>query len=531
MKKRPFLLLLLPILASCQIDFLTDGFSYLSANAVPIRLGESPVTYYTFFDQTDAGGKNCLPPTGKSNVLVLPVEIDGYPFLDSIIDDLEAVYNGTSATLGYPSVSEFYSVSSYGRKELDFEIAPVYELGLDLKESFEEAGRERLSNFVLSRALPFYAKSHDLSSFDLDEDGYIDAIAIVYSAPDYQSHDYGSSFPSDDASELWAYTYYASSSSLSSPSPRAHSWISSSFLYKGANLLLDPHTFIHETGHLFGLEDYYSYDQSDASVPSSDPEKYRSPLGMLDMMDYGLLDHNAWSKFALGWIEPWHVDESCFRLGEEITVELKDLETSGEAIVIPARGSDYKGHAFDEFMMIELFAPVGLNSFDAGKSYQAGYPKGYTMPGLRIYHVDARMVGKGNYSGVSSDPADIAWGHLDNPINGHFDVAASNTASRSEAPSRAPLISLIEAEGKNTLKNENYESTGRLFGADNRALFYPDANHAHFSMDDFAPFFANIDPSGKALMNDGSEWGYSIRVNGIKKSGDGYSASITISLD
>ena len=84
MKKRPFLLLLLPILASCQIDFLTDGFSYLSANAVPIRLGESPVTYYTFFDQTDAGGKNCLPPTGKSNVLVLPVEIEkAYNFFNN----------------------------------------------------------------------------------------------------------------------------------------------------------------------------------------------------------------------------------------------------------------------------------------------------------------------------------------------------------------------------------------------------------------------------------------------------------------
>ena len=46
--------------------------------------------------------------------------------------------------------------------------------------------------------------------------------------------------------------------------------------------------------------DYYNYDAGDES--STTP--YLAPAGCLDMMDFNIGDHMAYSKFLLGWIEP-----------------------------------------------------------------------------------------------------------------------------------------------------------------------------------------------------------------------------------
>ena len=58
---------------------------------------------------------------------------------------------------------------------------------------------------------------------------------------------------------------------------------------------LDTHTYIHETGHFLGLNDYYS-----------DTPTY-SPIGKHDMMDANVGDHNSYSKMLLGWTKPYLV--------------------------------------------------------------------------------------------------------------------------------------------------------------------------------------------------------------------------------
>ena len=44
---------------------------------------------------------------------------------------------------------------------------------------------------------------------------------------------------------------------------------------------LDTHTFVHESGHLLGLNDYYCYDT----------ENTWDPAGVLDMQSYNVGDH------------------------------------------------------------------------------------------------------------------------------------------------------------------------------------------------------------------------------------------------
>lgn len=537
MKKFGFLaVLLLPFLASCGLDLGTAGYSYIEADTVLPRAEETNLTYHDFFYQVDVGSRKCLPGSGESRLLVIPVAFEDFPFGQYIVQDLQAVYQSKNGN--YPSVSSFYDVSSYGQKQLTFEIAPVFDTDLTLKEAFDLAGSKRLSSYLLPLAVNSY--EGDLASFDLDQDGYLDGVVLVYSAPDYQSYDYSSLLDEDEKSELWAYTYNLSGQPANHerPSPFSYSWISSSFIEKGeaGGLSYDPHTFIHEMGHLLGLDDYYSTDRTDPSSSAPASEKYRAPLGMLDTMDYGLLDHNAFSKWSLGWINPFYVEEEAFGSKRSITVELKDLVTYGEAICIPARGKDYFGNAFGEYILVELYSPTSLNSYDAGRHYQSGYPNGYSMPGLRLYHVDARMWGKGQAFGnayYGGNPADINWGHLGvNPLNASYDVAASNTYSQSSpANRRFNLLHLLEADGTYTFKNEGFEEKGYLFGADNSTLFYPDATHGEFDMKRFASFFVNEDENGEGLFNDGSSFGYQIRINGIHalKEG-GHEASITISL-
>lgn len=80
------------------------------------------------------------------------------------------------------------------------------------------------------------------------------------------------------------------------------SWGSYFFMTEGnyqsllTGFLPDAHTYIHETGHILGLEDYYSYANS-----KENPEY---PVGGLDMMDYNIGDHMAFSKYLLNWISP-----------------------------------------------------------------------------------------------------------------------------------------------------------------------------------------------------------------------------------
>ena len=65
--------------------------------------------------------------------------------------------------------------------------------------------------------------------------------------------------------------------------------------YDPTGIIVDAHTFIHETGHLLGLDDYYDYND------------YRGAKGGLygaDMMDNNIGDHGSVNKLLLGWIEP-----------------------------------------------------------------------------------------------------------------------------------------------------------------------------------------------------------------------------------
>jgi len=415
-----------------------------------------------------------LPSLGQHSLLVLPIELSGYPFATSTLQDLVTVFNGagSSATGYYESVSSFYAKSSYGALNLSYTVAPKYVSSYTPSTLYAlNSDPTDGSTSMLRSALSYYKSTSgdDCRRFDSDSDGLIDAVILIYSCPDNSRDPTIKSL--DKADLYWAYCSWdfakKNEASVASPIGNAYMWASYDFMYIGATSpSVDAHTYIHESGHLMGLPDYYCYDT--ASNPTTGKRSHPSPLGGVAMMDENVSDHDIATKFALGWLHPYVVNGAC-------DLTLRPSQTSGDCLLFPAKGSTWNGSAFTEYLLLELYTPTGLNELDATTAYSY-HPQGYTLPGVRLLHVDARIVDWS--SGAYEEDPQGSF------ISGHFyGVGANNTPSRRHGEASTgnyDAIKLLQADGSNSLsygsgkgKNTNLFATGSSFALKTFAQDFP----------------------------------------------------------
>ena len=447
---------------------------------------------------------------GDIKLLVIPVKIKGYENV-ATQDNLTKIKNaffGETKQTGWESVSSFYKKSSYGLLNISGTVTDEwYDCGLTTNEltALEPApGTNNSGSFdktwpILEGAVDWYKTTyHDnCTQFDNDGDGLIDGVWLVYGAPNHKNKS------SLNEKLFWAYNFKDYSVDInnrvpSNPVGYSYCWASYDFMeaggYGSGAEQVDAHTYIHETGHLLGLEDYY--------VSNLHPgELNYGPMGGLDMMDYNILDHNAWSKYSYGWIKPYVVSDSC-----EIT--LKPSCTSGQAIILPT-SNGFNGSAFDEFIMMEYYTPDVLNYQDSFFGYSS-YPHGFTENGVRIYHVDARI--------ATSTTSGATATYDDNfePNDERAMVAASNSSGinkrnteRFLKASSLPenflkfrLIQELDCEHKRNFDTEKQVVAGREVGcfADNSTLFQ---NGDTFNYSSYKESFPNYVYGGNETMNDG----------------------------
>jgi len=451
-------------------------------------LPETVDPLFNYQDLQVASGINSIPtPRTDLNILVIPMELTDYPFSSITLTRLETLFNGSAASTDYwESVSSFYEKTSYGNIDMNFTIAPKYNTGYTAAQAaqLDVTDTQYFTTNLLRDAVANYKTANGSTStqqFDSDDNGYIDAVWMIYSCPNYSN----SSSIANISKDYWAYVFwdYNQSSSTSSPNALNYAWASFDFMYEGGGTSkVDGHTYIHETGHLLGLDDYYNYD---------DDSTYK-PTGGIDMMDYNVTDHNVWSKMLLGWTKPYVVTGNA-----EITIN--PAESSGDAILI---ADSWNGTSYDEFLMLELYTPTGLNALDSQTAYNGSYPRGYTIPGIRMYHVDSRM-GEYNYSNVFLSYKDPTSSVLyNNSTQRYFAIANSNTPSRS-ADSEYRLIHMIQATGTNTFDTGGTGTNADLFTTG--GTFSMAANGAQF--------FKN-----GSLLNNGNALGYSIQFTNVTSS-------------
>ncbi|MCI2068080.1 MAG: hypothetical protein LKJ88_00680 [Bacilli bacterium] len=468
MKKKiiPFLAsVALMTLSSCSIDFGFSAIYSVSTTSVATSFtGSREDPFYNgseyFRKMLINGGMYSAPSTGNVKALVVPVVFkdDQSTYSDTSAKGIElkskmqTAFFGTANETGYwESLSSYYTKSSYGKLNISGTVTPYLNLDYTVDQALASIPKGKdsasITNTIAEKAYDafFTNGSYNYKDYDSDNDGIIDLVWLVY------CHDYSRS---DNTSLLWAYTYWDSSANYSHLAN--YSWASSSFMDE-SGVGVDAHTFIHETGHQFGLDDYYSYDNS----PS------RSPMGGVDMMDNNIVDHCSFSKYCLDWVSPivGKKDQS---------YTLKPFESSGDCLIL---GDNFNGTCFDEYFIAEYYTPTGLNALDTANDYDNAGVYGLSQSGLRILHVDQRL---GKFTSKGWD------GYLyDNPSTQshssyYYWMINSNSKCYCSSSTNYCLVNLVQASGKTNLletssggasshfanNNDIFTSTSKVFGQD-----------------------------------------------------------------
>lgn len=482
-----------------------DGSSY----GAPVLAGDATGTNYSSrkskydsWDVESASGSYRLPSTGRQNILVIPVKISDYSSIctDKTRQDIYDTFFGNASDTGWESLASFYSKSSFGQLTINGTVSGWYDCGYSssslAKLTSSENGYQPTWT-VLEGAISWYEETYktNCSEFDNNNDGLIDGVWLIYSAP-YHTKSNGL-----DSDTFWAYTYidYSVRETSSTRVGYDYCWASYAFMYEGYGTdSLDAHTFIHETGHLMGLDDYYASSSVKGTLNYA-------PMGGIDMMDYNVIDHDAYSKFALGWIHPFVVTGST-------EIMLKPAATSGQAILLPT-SDGWNGSAFDEYMLLEYYTPEVNNKSDSESAYING-ARGFTKNGVRIYHVDARM------AKVTTSGESYSYSYTDTIVPLSNDagtvMAHSNGNSRNVLDINYRLIQEMDCTGKRNFDTDYDLLKQEIYVADNTSLFQDGST---FAFDSYRNSFPNYFYNKTSTMNNGTAFGYSVSFSSSSSSG------------
>ena len=338
------------------------------------------------------------PSTGDANILVIPVWFtDSSTYIatankENVREDIHTAYFGTNEETGWRSVKTYYEEESHGALSLNGVVSDWYECNKASTYYGNDASMDKTLSLVISAADWYFKENPSASRLDYDnnKDGFLDGVMLIYGAPDSQA--LGKSNDSN-YDNLWAYCYWVqeeSEQNVTKPGANAFFWASYDFMYDktlaasktgiskayhsgdNSHCNIDTHTYIHEMGHMFGLNDYYDYSSQ------------YNPAGGFSMQDANVGGHDPFSAFTLGWGKAYIPETT-------VTINLKPFVETGEMILLSPNYNEYNS-PFDEYLLLEFYTPTGLNELDSTYRYlSSSYPKGPQDMGIRLWHVDGRL--------------------------------------------------------------------------------------------------------------------------------------------
>ena len=359
------------------------------------------------------------PTTGSPAVLVIPVEFSdataqskGYS-----IANIKRIFCGTD--IPYYSVHDYFFISSYEQLDLDITVIDSWFQPKNNSRYYENATYDYYGSqvaigdqLILDEALAYLATIMDLSQFDSDNNGVIDAVVLV------NTLDIG------DDDFHWAYRYWNMYTDndgyyyeYDNVSANDYVWVSYEFMFEAydengdANYditnPLNSYTFIHEFSHILGADDYY------------DTTEETEPLGGCDVMDAMPGDHNPYSKFNFGWL----TTSKLIVTNSTVTVNLNAFTKTGDTIIIANNWDESLG-AYQEYYVVMYYTATGLNAEDAGY---------FLRDGIVVYHINSSLYAE-EYEGET-----------------YYDVYNNNTSAKDEYGTQDNLIEyVLSSEGNYT---------------------------------------------------------------------------------
>lgn len=458
------------------------------------------------FVQNNYWTMSSCPVSGSPKLLIVPIwftdssSVISSSYKERVRSDIETAFLGTEEETGWHSVSSFYKEESDGALNITGVVTDWYECGYKISTV---GSNDSYTDSIIDEATDWYFNNNPTAKrtdFDYDGDGYLDGIMAIYAAPDSSNEAYSR------YSNFWAYTYWLDNyPSTSNPQACAYFWSSYDFMYGSTtarsrtgkdyyggdtrHCTVDAHTFIHEFGHVLGLDDYYDYSSYGYN-----------PAGGFSMQDLNVGGHDPYSVLTMGWADPYIPTESC-------TIEIGSFQSTKDLILLTPSWNSYDS-PFDEYFLLELYTPTGLNEFDSDYSYGGSYPQGPSTTGIRLWHVDARLYDAATVNTLTTNPAiSSESGVLMAMSNSYSGDYASELGSSYYNYNQLQLI-------RNST-SATYRPTDDLDASD---LFLDGDT---FLMARYTRQFVN---SSRLNSNRSLGWSFSVSING---SGDTATASIT----
>ena len=290
------------------------------------------------------------PWSGEVHIMVLLIQFPDYPASSSH----DAAYF-EDLLFGHQAGSmwDFYNENSYGQFSINGTVVPVWlnaTHNMTYYGNYEFTNSEAQGNAqtLVREAVQLADQYVDFGPFDEDGDGYVDHLAMVHSGPTDESN--GGGGPAGDPA-IWSHRWGISAEQVDGVNVTG-------YFMQGEGTPMG--VFAHEYGHNLGLPDLYDTDYSSSGI------------GRWGIMSGGSWNNGgrtpaqfcAWSKIAMGWLEP------TIPSGTTANLTVPRVEDHAMAFKLPIGGLDSA-----QYFLIENRQKV---LYDA---YLPGH-------GLLIWHID-----------------------------------------------------------------------------------------------------------------------------------------------
>lgn len=462
-----------------------------------------------YFGENTPWNYHYAKSSGTMNMLVIPVWFTNSTnfFNEShktqIVEDLTPVFNATYEELGYHSVKSYYEQESNGLLTVNSKICEDWYISNTSSTDYadnDDVSATKFGNYtkLAEAACNWYFENNpqdSVSNYDFDNDNKVDTIVLYYGANYYGAksdnnsstafvhHEYKDEYHYNNGAFIPVGSLYdLNNKSVDVSVQKATDDLST--LVTEFNFARRSRIALHEIGHFFGNLDLYTL-RSDSA-----------PAGKFSMQDNNVGRHDPFHTNVLGWTMPKVYAAKDYEVGQEIELVLNDIESTKENIVLTDKYNE-NNSLFDEYLLMEMYSPTGLNSPDCSTVINTP-----NEAGIRLWHINAILEdwNERDEDGNILKTSKITEGHSHQFANSNFDNEKD--------------LDIVHYIRNNV--NETYNTTSRFT---KESLFRAGDS---FSMEKYASQFVN----GNRLDNSKTRLGWEFSVEKVFMNQDGNYGSV-----